>query len=416
MSFHTRLVTPFWVGWAAVLATSGSAADLDFEAVTIDPNPGNVVYAVASADVDGDGRLDLIAVTENRVLWYQAPTWKKRVILDGATQPDNVCIAPHDVDGDGQIDIVLGAGWPKNGGTIQWAARGASLEEPWEVYPIGEEPWVHRMRFGDVLGTGQPQLVVSPLNATVAPGARLLAFQIPANPRTDRWPLTVLDASLDRVHNHLCVPPAAVHLGDAVDSAAGPSDSAGGPVSITLTASQQGVHALVPAAGQERKWTPLRIAEGHPGDEPASQGSGEIKQGRLAGGGIFLTTIEPMHGTDVVVYLLSGDPRQNPPQRQLIDDTLRGGHALGCADLDGDGDDEIVAGHREQQAGEPAAAVGLQVYDRQSDGSWKKHRIDIGSVACEDLTIADFDGDGRSDILAGGRATHNLRLFLNRTE
>ncbi len=30
--------------------------------------------------------------------------------------------------------------------------------------------------------------------------------------------------------------------------------------------------------------------------------------------------------------------------------------------------------------------------------------------------IADFDGDGRNDILAGGRATHNLRLFLNRTE
>ena len=95
---------------------------------TIDPNCGNVCYAVTLADVDGDGRQDIVAVTENRVLWYQAPDWKKRVIIEDQTERDNVCIAPFDIDGDGKIDFALGAGWTKVG-TIQWLSRGNSLDE-----------------------------------------------------------------------------------------------------------------------------------------------------------------------------------------------------------------------------------------------------------------------------------------------
>ena len=33
-------------------------------------------------------------------------------------------------------------------------------------------------------------------------------------------------------------------------------------------------------------------------------------------------------------------------ERQVIDDTLADGHALWVADIDGDGDDEVFAGHR----------------------------------------------------------------------
>jgi hypothetical protein len=34
-------------------------------------------------------------------------------------------------------------------------------------------------------------------------------------------------------------------------------------------------------------------------------------------------------------------------------------------------------------------------------------------MATEDLTVADLTGDGRPDILAGGRATGNVRLYVN---
>lgn len=35
-------------------------------------------------------------------------------------------------------------------------------------------------------------------------------------------------------------------------------------------------------------------------------------------------------------------------------------------------------------------------------------------MACEDLKLADLDGDGRLDIVASGRATKNLVIYWNR--
>src|SRR5436305_11667026 len=87
----------------------------------------SIGYAVAVADINGDGKPDIVVVDKHRVLWYENPTWKPHLILQGKTRPDNVCLAVLDVDGDGQLDIVLGADWKpfntKAGGTLQWLKR-----------------------------------------------------------------------------------------------------------------------------------------------------------------------------------------------------------------------------------------------------------------------------------------------------
>ena len=404
-------------------ATAADAADLKFEIVNVDPQPGKVVYAVTAADVDGDGKTDAVAVTEEDVFWYQAPDWNRRVILRGQTATDNVCIAPQQIDGDGKIDFALGAGWPRNGGTIQWLSRGESLDEPWQVHPIAAQPWTHRMRWGNMLQTadGSKQLIVSPLNATRGPGVHLMAYQIPEDPKRDRWKPTLINAQMDRLHNHWCT--TAGELGWSDLAAETP---------VTLTASQSGVHAIVPAGalaspetnqqqadtaddgaaspqGQTPRFVAYPVTGGASGDEPAGPGAGEVKPGRLADGTRFLVTIEPMHGTHAVLYRLGDSLAGAQPQRTVLTDQLRGGHAVWCANLDQDADDEVVVGHRE-----PNPQVGIYVFDHQDDGSWSGQAIDPDGVACEDLIVADFDGDGRGDILAGGRATHNVRLYLNR--
>ncbi len=365
---------------------------LRFESRTIDPHIGEICYAVTLADVDGDMRQDIVAVSEKSVFWYSNPNWEKHIIIDGQTEPHNVCIASYDIDGDGQIDFALGAGWTKVG-TLQWLSRSKSLDDRWTVHPIAVEPWLHRIRFADVLGKGKPQLVASPLNKTAGGGVRLMAFEIPAQPAFDQWRSTIMDQSLNRLHNHW-------HIASARDG-----------LSETLTASQEGVHRIVFENGQ---WRSSLLVPGGIGDTPDTSGAGEIKSGRLADGRDYLATIEPMHGTDVVVYI--SRRQQGGYERVVLDQTMGRGHALWTANLDDDADDELIVGHSDPGSGSPKGP-GVFVFDAVDGGSrWRKIVIDDGGMATEDLVAADLTGDGLVDIVAGGRATHNVKLYVNEKE
>ncbi len=379
-----------------VLGSVVAAAEPKFEAAVIDENCANVaVYAVTIADVDGDKKDDIVAVTENRVLWYRNPDWKRHVIIEDQTERDNVCIAAHDIDGDGQVDFALGAGWlnGKNLGTIQWLSRGKSLDEKWTVHPIGAISWTHRMRFGDVYNLKKPQLTVSPLNATKGAGVELSAYEIPADPKKDSWKRNILDESMNRMHNHW-------HVKSPVGN------------DMTFMASQEGVYVL---AGAGPAWDLIKIGRGAEGAKPEEQGAGEVKAGTLKDGRRFLATVEPMHGHMAVVYLLpAGEWPKEAQKRIVLDDTLKQGHAVWCADFDGDKDDDVAIGFREPGTGD-VKGPGVFVFENV-DGNgetWKKHVIDNGGMATEDLVVADLNGDGRPDIVAGGRATKNVKVYWN---
>src|SRR3954471_4993137 len=112
------------VGWAT---TSRGAGFPDFKGQEIDPKVGNICYAVTTADVDGDGKRDVVAVTEDAVVWFANPSWEKHTVIKDATARDNVCLQAHDIDGDRKVDFALGAGWrptdTNGGGTLQWLKR-----------------------------------------------------------------------------------------------------------------------------------------------------------------------------------------------------------------------------------------------------------------------------------------------------
>lgn len=384
--------------WATAFATllapafcTAAEPEIRFESRVLEANVGNVCYAVTAADVDGDKLPDVVAVTENRVVWFQNPTWKLRVIIENQTERDNVCIAPHDIDGDGQMDFALGAGWTKLG-TLQWLSRGKSLEEKWHVHFINKEGWLHRVRWGDILGTGKPQLVISPLNKTTAPqGVRLLAFEIPGQPKTDAWKATALDEQLNAMHNHWM------------------GDFDGDGKTDVLVACMEGVFLFQKQA--DGTFLKTQLAQGEPGTPKAQvTGAGEIKVGKL-GSKRIIATVEPMHGHSVVVYT---EPAAGEKlwTRNVVDKTLKRGHAVGVADFDHDGRDEVVIGHSDLGTGIPQGP-GVFLYTSADGGGWKKSIIDNGGMATEDLVIEDFNGDGRPDIAAGGRATHNVKLYLS---
>jgi hypothetical protein len=133
---------------------------------------------------------------------------------------------------------------------------------------------------------------------------------------------------------------------------------------------------------------------------------GEVKMGR-AGKQRFIATVEPYHGNNFTIYT---EPRKKGGlwTKQVADTQIFDGHGLGWADFDGDGQEELAAGWR----GNPT--VGVVVYKRDPAGEWKRIAfVDDGGMACEDLVVADLDGDQRPEIIAGGRRTRNVRIYWN---
>ena len=374
-------------------------------------------YAVVLADVNADGKKDVVVCDANRVVWFDnAGGWKLHTITQGQVKPDNVCIDLADLDGDKDLDLVLGADWQfnntKSGGSLQWLEQGENIDEPWKVHPILKElPTLHRIRFADFTGDGRPELVVAPLkgrNSTqdknfMDAGTELLLFPIPADPKAGPWQPQVITDTLHVNHN--------------VDACA--FDGTDKPPSL-LTASYEGVWHWRPEGKPQSggKWAGRHLGVGHRSDDPkAPLGSSEVRLGRLKNGRRFVATVEPFHGNYAVVYMepVGGDKGNEPWPRTVLDEQIRWGHAVSCADLDGDGGDEIVLGFRDPL---PASrGPGVNVYrlaDPAADKpDWKKHTIEDKGVATEDLACGDLNGDGRIDIVAVGRATRNARIYWN---
>jgi hypothetical protein len=384
----------------ATIAADGTASFPTFRAEEIDKSL-KIGYAVKLVDINADGKPDIVVVDKHRVIWFENPTWKLHTILEGTTKADDVCLDVADIDDDGKLDIALGAGWTTPMGTIQWLKQPANIDEPWKVYPIAEEPSVHRMRFVD-LGDGHKRLLVAPLQGKGATakgnwmehGPRLVMYEAPKDPMTEPWKPTMITEDLHVVHNFL-------HTSNVVRQ---------GPRSSLVFASYEGL--TVAAEDTSGKWTLTPMASGNQEHPTASRGCSEVKQGRFKNGTIFFATIEPWHGNQVVVYTAPASPGALW-DRHVIDIELKWGHGVWCCDLDGDGNDEIVIGVRDPFNEKVRSGVNVFKATDDSGTKWEKHVIDNGGVAVEDLACADLNGDGRIDIVAVGRATGNVKIYWN---
>lgn len=375
-----------------------------------------VGYAVHLVDVDGDKLQDIVVVDSQRVVWYKNPEWKPQLIIKEQTKKDNVCLAAHDIDGDGKPEFALGADWrpadTKTGGTIQWLQRPTSgSADLWSVRQIAEEPTVHRMRFADIDGDGRSELIVVPLKGrnTTDPkylesGVRVLAFSVPKDP-TERWPMRVLNEEMHICHNFE------------------PLDFDGDKDLDILVTSFEGVNLLTNDG--KGNYTRKVIGEGNQTWKPYT-GASEIKAGRFADGSRYIATIEPWHGHQVVVYTEPADPKTGLWKRTVVDEQLKWGHAVWCADLDGDADQELVIGVRDDlDKNDPTKRCGLRIYDpavtaattiAPADVKWTRSLIEPGATAIEDLAVGDLNGDGKAEIVTVGRATHNGRIYWNETK
>ena len=74
-------------------------------------------------------------------------------------------------------------------------------------------------------------------------------------------------------------------------------------------------------------------------------------------------------------------------------------------------------GHQPLNLAAPAAGLATAGHEvRTLDTSveeWNETLVDDNTMACEDLCLADLNGDGKLDIIAAGRATKNVKRPKN---
>lgn len=364
-----------------------------FEAQTID-EAVQIGYGMAIGDVDGDGKPDILLADKKEFVWYRNGDWKRQVMAANLTAADNVCLTARDLDGDGKVEVAVGAQWnpgetsdTEKSGAVFYLIRPDDHSSAWEARPLHHEPTTHRMRW--VKSGGKSHLIVVPLHGRgnkngEGTGVKVIAYEFPENPAGD-WKMTVIEESMHLTHNLEVV-------------------SLGADEGILL-GGKEGARLLTYSNG---KWKNVPIAlSGH-------GGIGELRLGRLSSKNQFLVTVEPMHGSKLVVYE-EIDPRSPSKEinRIVLTEQLKEGHALAIGDFLNLGSDQIAVGWRTPNEHQE---IGIKLFIPKN-GSYSEFEeiwIDRNGMACEDLQAADLDGDGKLDLIASGRSTKNLKIYWNR--
>jgi len=352
----------------------------------------DIGYGLQMADVNGDGKTDIVLADKKTVQWYESPDWTKHIIAKDLTARDNVCITARDIDGDGKAEIAVGGQWnfreTIKDGAVFYLVPPADRRKPWTPVELHHEPSVHRMHW--VKGAaGQYRLVVKPLRGRgsvdgVGNGIRVLEYAMPKTP-TGRWTFDVVCDFMHLSHNFHTV-----NWDDDEEEE-------------MIIAGKEGVWHFDKRNG---KWSPRQLTNSF---------AGEIRDGKLPNGKRFIVAIEPMHGTTAAVYSQPDGPQDLWVPLNTLDEALKDGHALAVADFLGVGSDQIVVGWRAMNA---PGVPGIKMFTPlDKDGKrWRETIISSKDVAVEDIKVADLNGDGKVDIVAAARQTKNLVIFFNESK
>jgi len=352
--------------------TSAEDKDLPFKLVTIDANPPNRPWYKMVGDVTGDGFPDIVVGgSKGPLIAYIAPKWNKVQIGDGGWDGVNGEIA--DLDGDGDQDIVMGG--------LLWFENPGNMDRSWDSHLI-EKRRLHDIEIADLDGDRRLDIVARDQSAFGKSGNTIHIYH---QQDEMQWGRLVVD----------CPHGEGLELGD-VD---GDKDH----------------DIIIGGLWYENPGDALGRWQPHQYTSKWTEPDAKVELADINGDGkqdIVLTPAELKEESYKVCWYEapSGGQTDEWTEHVIIESIECVIHSLGVGDLDGDGDIDVAMAEM-HQGQDPDEVVVL--LNQGSGQTWHKQVLsDRGS---HDIVVADIDSDGDLDIVGAnhGGDAHPIELWQN---
>jgi hypothetical protein len=343
---------------AAISLLSPRQASGQWNRHVIDPSL-DYAAGLAVEDMDGDGDLDVVAsgYNDHRVLWYEAPSWTKHLIDHGLMddylrRPDDLDVG--DINGDGTPDIVATS---YELGDIVWYEAPSWTKHVIDVSSSGSQ----HVKITDVDGDTDLDVV-----ATGRSAGDVRWYEAPSWARHD----IDLDFAGGR----------GLHIADVN----------GDDVPDVLGAA---IEANDVVWYEAPSWT-KHVIDGDLGGAIAVSAADVDDDGGI-------DILAAGYNSNTVV-LYRGPPwtreyRGPPWTREIIGSDLYGARSVSAADVDGDGDLDVVA----------TGMISNRVVWYEAP-SWEEHLVDSGLFGAYFMHVADIDGDEDLDVVSSGTESDEI--------
>ena len=383
--------------------------DIAFRVHMVDPGFSE---SVAVADFNKDGRLDILSAE----YWYEAPNWTKHKVRDipfNGSYIDNFSDLPVDVDGDGYTDVVQIAYFARK---IVWLKNPGKAGGPWietEIDAVGPTEFAFLV---DLNNDGKALEVLPQF--TGAGNAPLSWYEL----QKGKWVKHVVSS---QSHGHGIG--AGDVNGDKRNDIITPQGWFEAPADIqapgnwTLHATDWSQLPAGPPAAPAAPVVPPAAAPAvpQPVARPAEYAFMYVVDVNNDGRNDVVTTMAHSYG--VWWFEQTSDGQWT---RRMIDNTWANAHSSAMADVNGDGQPDLVAAKRYfgRTGNDPAEREPMGIYWYQfrpgpKGVEWIRHIVDYGGRAGGGLQmiVEDMDGDGDRDVVTSGKTGVFLSENLTRS-